>query len=346
MNNKLDNLIKELQDTKVKYSLKYIAFTLGNTKINNAEDIYYTPVRVGNDFVLAGAVVFSELEGRYILEKIDGLCDIIYIDCEKKSKSSYLKEGLFNLERLSTEIVVKSTLRYYKGNDITVESIDKLVYNILKSNNRLVGGANILIVGFGNIGFKISLKLVERGANISVLSRNINKSQKLIEAINIIKPSETISIVKAFDKENTNLISSLDIIILSHISTINEYSKIYYKTNKLCSFIDVGKGCLNKSQITNLNSRENLCYRLDVGDSIVDYLENDIKNFSKTFILPGTKIIKNKRIISRGVIGLKGDVVVNDIEKPKFIYGICNGKGGFNKSYSEEESLFIKNLIR
>jgi hypothetical protein len=345
--NKLDKLINEALEIKAKHSLKYLIFTLGNTKVNNNynDEIYLTPIRLGEKSVILGAIVFSETEGEVILKKIDGLFDIIYIDCEKKSKSFSLKDGLFNLERLSTEIIKDSILKYYKGNDLTIESIDKLIYDILKYNDRLVGGTNVLIVGLGNIGFKVSLKLVERGANINILTRNVEKCNKLVETINLVKPIETISSAKVFDKENSQLIKDLDVVVLSHISTVSEYSKIYNKTSKSCVFIDVGKGCLSEGQIKDLTLRGNLCYRLDVGDSMIDLIENDLKYFSKEFKLPSTKIIKNKRIISRGIIGLKDDIVVDDITNPKFIYGICNGKGGFKKNISDDESSFFKILI-
>ena len=45
------------------------------------------------------------------------------------------------------------------------------------------------------------------------------------------------------------------------------------------------------------------------------------------------EIINNKRIVSRGFLGLKDDIVVNSVENPRFIYGICNGFGGFKKNY-------------
>ena len=52
------------------------------------------------------------------------------------------------------------------------------------------------------------------------------------------------------------------------------------------------------------------------------------------------EIINNKRIVSRGFLGLKDDIVVNSVENPRFIYGICNGFGGFKKIISREESLY------
>tara|TARA_B100000963_G_scaffold357681_1_gene380470 strand:- start:5128 stop:6192 length:1065 start_codon:yes stop_codon:yes gene_type:complete len=327
----LEQLIKDVLDLKANKPLKLI-FSLGNTKTFSDENVYFTPIRFTDEFILLGAIVYSEIEGKAILNKIDGIFDLIYIDCEKKSKSSTFKKGLFNLERVGIESIKKSKLRHYKGNDITVDSLDKLIFNLLENKKKHVGGSNILIVGYGNIGFKISLRLVERGANVYVLTNNINRSSKLIESINMIKPNETKASVKLFDKKNIQLNKDLDVVILSHLSTIAENSLVYNRTSEFCDFIDVGKGCLNKSQLEELNKKGNSCIRLDVGDSFLGYLIQDINSLSNGFNKPKSKIIKDKRFISRGLIGAKGDIVVDNINNPKIIYGICDGTGGFEKN--------------
>ena len=95
-----------------------------------------------------------------------------------------------------------------------------------------------------------------------------------------------------------------------------------------------------------MNNKGNICYRLDIGDSIIDFIEYDIRFLSKEFIPPSVKVIKNKRIISRGMLGYKDDIVVNDIKKPKFVYGICNGLGGFKTNLTKDEKIFLKKLIK
>jgi hypothetical protein len=333
---KINQIKSKLIDFKKKYSLKYIIFTLGNTRVLNSRNYYFTPFRKGNDFILCGAIVFSETEGEIILKALDGIVDIFYVDCEKKSIKYEHNNGLYNLERLSQEIIVNSKLRYYKGNDLTVNTIDSLVVNILKKKNKLVGGSNILIVGLGNLGFKTSLRLVERGAHVFVLSSDLDKGKLLAKSINIVKPKETISKVKIFDNININ---KLDVIILCHLSSIEKYSDIYFNTNKDCSFIDVGKGCLTKNQISFLNNRNNYCLRLDIGDTILDYIINDMKYAFKNFQLPKTKKINNISLISKGLIGKKGEIVVDDVDNPKFIYGICDGFGGLQKVDDENKIL-------
>lgn len=333
--------LDKISKIKSKDNYKYSVFTLGNTRVKNSKNFYLTPIRTGDNFILFGAVVFSEEEGKIILKYLDSKVDLIYVDCEKKSSNNNLKKGLFNLERLSYEIIKKSKLRFYKGNDLTVECVDSLVLNIMKNEKRLVGGSNILVVGMGNLGFKISLKLVERGANLKVLSLNNENSKLLINTINMVKPKETISIVK-----NVNIQTDFklfDIIILCHLSTIESYTNYYKMSKSSCYFIDVGKGCLSPNQLKILKQKKNMCLRIDIGDSITDFISNDIKYaFEDKFELPSSKVINGSKIVSKGIIGNKGDIVVDNVNKPKFIYGICDGVGGLNRDI--EYKMLLKKI--
>ena len=94
-----------------------------------------------------------------------------------------------------------------------------------------------------------------------------------------------------------------------------------------CVLVRVGCMAFKPFFTTNIAT-----YHGDCGFSykfIIDFIENDIRFLSKEFVPPSVKVIKNKRIISRGMLGYKNDIVVNDIENTKFIYGICDGLGGF-----------------
>jgi hypothetical protein len=346
LRNLVSNKIMMLSDLKNTLGIEKSVFVLGNTRVKDNKTFYWTPVRRCKNFISIGIVIFSEDEARVILEEIDGRVDYIFVDSEKKSKNSNAI-GLFNLERLSYEIITKSFLKYYKGNDLTTDALDKTILSIFKISAKLVGGCNILIVGMGNLGFKISLKLVERGANVYVLSRNAEKANKLIDTINLIKPPETLASAKFINnKNNRELGFNFDIIILTHLDTMPENDNIYFNSNKECFFIDVGKGCLTKNQINQLIKNGNICLRLDVGDSLLEYIYTEIIfDENKTNFIPTHKMVENRKIISTGLIGAIDDIVVDDAENPSFFYGICDGSGGFKENLSEDDKKFIKTII-
>jgi hypothetical protein len=336
LNIALKNRLTELLEYK-KETNSWIVFTVGNTRVYDDSDYYLTPIRVTENLIIAGIVVFSENEGKDVFELIDGVVDYIFVDCEKKSKNSDL--GLFNLERLAIEVVKSSKLNFYKGNDITVDSIDIFLFTYFKNKNTLIGGKNFLIIGIGNIGFKISLKLVERGANVYIKSRDKSKSKLISQVINLVKPKETISSVNVFE-ENNNL--QFDAIILTHLKPLAENDIIFANLNPSVIVLDVGKGCLTNLQIDLLKKNEVNGYRLDVGDVFVNSIISTI-NYSLKFKLPSRRVLNNNLcIIEPGIIGLENEIVVNSIEHPSFIYGVCDGKGGFKNPVNKEK--IFKNI--
>lgn len=320
-------------------------FVLGNTRLNGSDDYYFTPIRRYENIILFGAIVFSEIEASLILNLVDGLFDYIYVDAEKKSKKS-LSSGVFNLERLAFEMVSKSGLRFYKGNDITTDSINNLILNYFGTKGRLIGGLNILIIGVGNLGFKLALKLVERGANIFLLSRDFDKAKLISDTINLIKPKETLASVKPINGLSEGMIHSekLDVVLLTHLSTIPEYTDFYLGLKNSVLFIDVGKGCLSSKQLEGLSQKGFTCYRSDVGDELLHFILSDLKKTNIRKLNLETKKHGEVRIIPPGVIGLEGDVVVDDINFVRIIYGICDGKGGFKKTISETEIMLLSEI--
>jgi len=323
--NRINELIGFKGNTK-----KKIVFTVGNTRVFDSSSYYLTPIRFVGDLLISGIVLFSEHEGSIVFNLLDGKVDYIFVDCEKKSKNN--STGFFNLERLSIETITKSSLYFYKGNDVTVESIDSFIFQYYKSSSELLGGKNILIVGIGNVGFKIALKLVERGVNIFLKSRNYSKAKSLADTINLIKPLETISSVKVHN-ENQNY----NAVILCHLKPLNDNDNIINSMQAGSLIIDVGKGCLTNNQINLLNDKNLHSYRLDIGETFINQINISLSGIKKFNIPKSKKFSNGFNIIEPGVIGGKNDIVVDSIENPKVIYGICDGTGGLTTNINKSE---------
>ena len=325
----VNNRIQELISLKGN-SDKKIVFSVGNTRVADSSSYYITPIRFIDDLLISGIVLFSETEGSVVFNLLDGNVDFIFVDCEKKSKNT--QRGFFNLERLSVELIVKSKLFFYKGNDLTVDSIDSFIFQFYKSSKQLLGGKNILVVGVGNVGFKIALKLVERGANVFLKSRDYEKAKLLAGTINLIKPSETISRVHSYSIE-----VDYDTVILSHLKPLTDNDNVVKSLHSHALIIDVGKGCLTSHQIDILNDKNILSFRLDIGETFLNQIKLTLSGIRK-FNIPKSKLLSvGYSIIEPGIIGKENDIVVDSIEHPKVIYGICNGIGGLTTNIARAE---------
>ena len=134
-----------------------------------------------------GAIISNENSAKNVSKIVDGKFDFILLDVEKKVISKKINQYV-NIERAVKETIKKTKIYNYKGNDLTINACETLVNHIYSQDPRGVGGKKILVLGVGNIGFKISLKLLEAGADVYLYRRNKNILSNISKTINFIKP--------------------------------------------------------------------------------------------------------------------------------------------------------------
>ncbi len=326
---KFKKIIKELNAITKKQKAKSAVF-IGNTKKISKLSFYNSGIRKHFNLYYISVIVYSDKITKKICKTIDGKVNIIFYDLEKKIKSK-MKNYDVNIERTIKENIKISEKYPYKSNDITVNSAETLISNFYKNNISGIGGKRSLILGAGNIGSKIALKLNESGSNVHLYRRNKKKLIKIIEAINVIKPDGTVAksyICRNLKKE----LKKTDIII--NCSDKKRILKIdHVKLLKPNVFIiDIGKGMFEEKALESLIKKKINVFRLDVTPGYNSFIENyfisnqiyDLKKF-------GRNTINGNTYISRGILGYKNEIVVDNPYNPKKIYGIADGYGDFKK---------------
>ena len=340
----MKELLNLINTIKKKNSKKKVCFFLGNTKKLENRKFFFTPIRENKNFIIFGAIVYSDHIAKKILKVIDGKIDMILVDIEKKIQSKNKINGIVNIERSAKDVVKKSKLYIYKANDLAVSAAETLLSNLFLKDKRGLGGKKILIIGVGNIGFKLALKFVESGSKIFICSKKGNFLNNFSAVINKIKPTATVSKVKSLPSMPKDF-SFFDIIISSANKKDIIKKENIKNVKKKAVFIDVGKGNFDKSAVSILDKKNINIYRLDTTSSYFSYLEG-IGFVEKNYDYQNVKKkINNFTFILRGIVGQENDIIVDNVIKPKKIFGICNGEGGF-KDYSYNDKKKIIKKIR
>ena len=130
-----------------------------------------------------------------VIEIIDGQVDYIFVDNEKiillqnfkdlKSVTNKLSNefkfiGNKNLSYICFDRIKKSKIFEFKPSDITVNA----TWSFLSQRLNFLSGKKVSILGSGNIGSKLALKLVESNVNVSITRKN-NYKGKIIAPMNI-----------------------------------------------------------------------------------------------------------------------------------------------------------------
>ncbi len=338
---KIIDIFNKLNKIKKK-TKKKIIFSIGNTTKIDTEDYYLIPHRIFKNTIVFGIVVFKDKFAKLSTRLLDGKVDYIMVDAEKKilPKSQEIPG---NIERRVRENIKNSKLLIYKGNDLTVDSIDLFLTYYFNDDIRGLGGKKITIIGAGNIGSKLALILLERGSKVVICRRDFKKSKLIAQTLNFIKPKNTVERVIPEDNiENASKNTDILIGATSGKPTINK--KMINLLKNTAIIIDAGKGTLQNNAIELAQRRNIKIFRTDVTASLSGLIDKSLemeKIMDKNFNI---KKEKDYTLVSQGLLGSKNDLIVDDVNNPKVIYGICNGKGDFLRKLNKKQSKLILKL--
>ncbi len=351
MNN---NLLTEvsLRLGKLKHLQKKIIFSISATA-KQEENAYLTPIRDCNDFVLIGCVVFSQEVLPALLKVIDGVADVILVDSEKKmplrvysnSKNQsnlhhtvgYVEAG--SISKICFQLIKKSKVFEFKPNDLTVDATWSFVSHRLK----FLSGKKISILGAGNIGSKLALKLVECGAEVSLYRRDFYKGRYISHGLNLIKPEGVISNIQFYQNAiQASFLSDVLIGASNGIPVID--NDVINSVKKKCLIVDLGKNNLTDEalKIARLNSME--VYRTDVTSAIETYTYGVLRMQDIMENSYGKKELDFCNIVGGGYYGELGDIVVDKINKPQRIIGVCQGNGSLKSRLNNKDKNTIRKL--
>ena len=228
-----------------------------STTAKQEENSYMTPIRDCDSFVLTGCIIFDQKILPTLLKKIDGEVDVILVDSEKKipmridnnfkdkpelyKTVGYVETG--SISRICFEYIKKSKVFEFKPNDLTVNA----TWSFLSQRFRFLSGKKISILGAGNIGSKLALKLVECGAEVHLHRRDFYKGHHIVHGLNLIKPEGVIANIH-FHQNIMQASFLSDILIGASNGHPVIDSDVVNSVKKSCLIVDLGKNNLTKKQ--------------------------------------------------------------------------------------------------
>ena len=339
-------------------------FTISTTvKIRESGHPFLTPMRRIIHGFIGGSVVFSQTQAILLSKRIDGMVDQILVDAEKKigitlgadentlkhfgmepsSRKNYSRVHveMGNLSVACEPYIKKSHFQEYKPNDLTVES----VWQLLSNRYRTLSGKKVAIIGSGNIGFKLALKLVESGCHVELVRRDLWRGTLMADVINITKPESTIAIAHY----NPNpLQASLfsDILIGCTDGTPAITWEMIQSMKPDGIVIDVAKGSVYKDAVQKAVEHEIPIIRGDI-TSAIDGLISTIHR-TQTIMnqeMGRKEIEKGIFVVSGGYLGLSGDIVVDNYRDFRTIIGVADGMGDLKNELSEKDQERLSIII-
>jgi len=308
---------------------KLTGFCIGNTRKVNSTGLYFSPLRKTSRLIAGSVIVYDVGQAVSVARAVDGRVDYVLIDTEKKiSTELYGPDNVGNVERAVRETVKQSRVLTYKGNDLTVDSIENLIVQILSTYPRGLSGKRAAIIGAGNVGSKLALKLVERGMDVLLMRRDRVKLAAIVTALNIIKPAETIAKVFA-GEDNLSIAQGVDLLVgLTQGSPVITMAMVDSLAPGAI-VMDGGKGCCEPEAIRLAQEKHIPIYRADIRPGFEGHMG---------IVLETERIVKNALgrtefdgvpVVSGGLMACLNEIVVDSIADPNAVFGVANGLGDF-----------------
>jgi len=314
-----------LLDFLSRHNNKKTVFTISTSVTLRGDVSYYlTPERINHNSSLVG-VVLSDLNVLTPIKDILILFDCILVDQEKKLLSGNATP--INLERFVWDMFGQhgdefvNKIRYYKANDLTVDSAFEFLNYRARSTKTILGGKDVLILGAGNIGFKLGIKLVEAGVNVWLYRRDSIKLREMVNVINSLRPMATVAKAKVFELDQDQIYFA---VVGASSSCIDIDISSFLGADSVV--IDIGKGSFSLNMIQFLQDKNVDCVRLSVENELKFLV---MKSLSDELSYPLRSVIDGIHYVSGGMMGKYGELVVNNASNPTIVYGVANGCGDF-----------------
>jgi len=309
-------------------------FVLSTTAKKSKKKMIILPIRRTNFGIFGCVTIYDKNLAKKLAKFVDGKVDIILVDTEIKLES--FQDIVYQIRKVTK----KSKVVGFKNNDLTVDAIYTTLQCLIKDFFK----KKISIVGAGNIGSKLALKLVESGANVFIASSNTKNSQKIANALNIVKTRN--SKAKVVSEKIPKIANKADVLIglTPGISVIDKQMINFMKKGGL--LIDGGVGTIHQSAIEIATKKEIKIIRTDVRASFfagVSLILETVKFLESVY---GIRKYKGTRIVAGGAYGIYGDIVVDKILKPTQILGFADGKGGLIRTRIPEKFKIKQKIVQ
>ena len=332
-----------LQDVHKKVSIlqkgkQTSIFTIATTaKYETAS--YTTPIRHSDTFSITGCILFKECDLQKVVEMVDGKVDYILVDSEKNIPSlpEEMREAVTtpstgDLSSYCFDSVRYSKLYSFKPNDLTVNA----VWSFLSHRLHILKGKTIAILGCGNIGSKLALKLVECGVNVHIHRRDHTKGHHIEQGLNMIKPLRVDSRV-VFYEDKLAASRDCDIIIGASNGIPLIDADILRSMQKNTLIIDLGKNNLTEDALRFAGENAIEIYRADVTTALEGFIHETLRMEALLSLSYSKKDLGYCTIVGGGFFGRHGDIVVDKITEPTNIFGVAAGDGTMKKELDHND---------
>jgi 4-hydroxy-2-oxovalerate aldolase len=313
----LERVLSDMQNISSKFLKKRI-FVIAITDAPHDPTIILPHTIESDKFVIGSAEIFNNKHLTEIMEYINGKIDYVLIDSDGRN----LDVNIYRYFSKNYEYKVQA----YSENKVIVSAGESLISQLTTNPSK------ILILGGNNLAKDLALALAKKGYEVTIYD---NKPINGIETINNLLMKGVGSIEqKSNGFELNNAVKKAEVIV--GCTRHKRFIKFDVSNNKF--LVDLGIGSFDKYTIDSALQKKIPLYRVDTKSALVAEITRIVQTDKHITKRMGKATFDGVSVVAGGIIGNKGDVVVDSISKPTQIIGIADGTGHVLYKESEFES--------
>lgn len=321
MQDRMDQLEMDLRKSR-----KRKIFCFSTTANVNNPPLYFTSVRE-TDRTIAGSAMFSSGDlVAQVVRRFSGLAEFFLVDTE-------VKNSVTDLEQRVRTAAGRTPVFGFKPNDLTVDATDAFLSRKISD----LRGVQVAILGMGNIGGKIALRLKERGACVRVWGRNEARVRTIVQGLELLAKGG--GTIEAAASPESCLSGAR--VVLGTTAGVNIW-KPGLGVPLRALVLDVGNGCFGEEGLVEMLAAGVEVYCLNFMPGYRGFLECFEATESLVLGLGRRTIPGGPSLVTPGLVGQRGDILVDRLENWTRVVGVCDGRGGVLKN--EEAAPFLERM--
>ena len=293
----------------------------------NSYDLSLPITRESLSNVICFVEIGDESQIDFIIKNSIGIVDKIVLDIDyKRANSSAIIE----------KVRAQSSIPVLEYSDIKMWADSSV--DFLLQNEGLNESLSVLLLGMNCLTTHILQDLLMRNVDVYMLSSDYNKGFALDDNVKVSICSSRLHQVENEKK--------FDVIIGSNLK--EEYDCSLLEGISAHSLYDIGLQNFSQEYILSQMSKGVEVYRFDNRAAVSSVVLNLMETDELVHNVMGRTTIANIHLVSGGLMGKKGEVVVDHIRTPHSVLGIADGHGAFvhDCEYTETERANILQISK
>ena len=264
------------------------------------------------DYVIGSVELDSPKQLREIVEAVDGVVDVLFVDADLKP---YLKESLLDL---ASALATKSQVLGYRDNDVWVRSVEHQIAAVLNG----VFGRRITVCSADYLGLKLCQSLLEQGAEVTLTGAADEQLQSYAQVLQLmsgLKGLRTESDVVEATRGAEALVAfaPLASVDASALAAMTPDGVIF----------DAGIGSISTEAIAYGNESGRRIMRPDMRAVLAADLSAVLGAHRMMDELMGRGEIAGVPVVAGGLVGRYGEIVLDSLSNPSRVVGVADGQG-------------------